>query len=198
MNRKLMTVIISGMILVSGITMVSAVTSDEVMPISTPANGPTSLETRFSDIKHHWASDHIILLEEKGVWNDLSHEFNPNKAITGEELTQYLDMIFHFDVNPDLGYPSDQEVSRMEAALAVHKSFEVKKLSVVTTELFPIFEDTMELTSVESGALSFIFNTGIMKGRDSNYFSPDATLTRAELATILVRSINTLKYAEPI
>ena len=197
MKRKLMIVMLASMIFISGTILVSAV-SEDVMPISAPANGPTSLETRFSDLEHHWARDHIILLEEKGVWGDLSGEFAPNKAITGVELTDYLDTVFHFDTEPDLGYPSDREVTRMEAAIAIQKSFEVKKLSVVTTEMFPIFEDTIELSSVETGALSFVFNTSIMKGRQSNYFFPDASLTRAELATMLVRNLNTLKYAEPI
>ncbi len=66
------------------------------------------------------------------------------------------------------------------------------------TLMFPIYDDTTELTPEESSALSFVFNTGIMIGRSNDNFYPDAPLTRAELATVLVRTQDTLQYAEPI
>jgi len=54
------------------------------------------------------------------------------------------------------------------------------------------------LSSDENSALSFVFNTGIMKGLDNNTFAPDKPITRAELATALKRTLNTLEVAEPV
>ncbi|WP_028308172.1 S-layer homology domain-containing protein [Desulfitibacter alkalitolerans] len=208
MKSKLLKAVLAGAILIGGTTMAlagantdKAASYEEIIPISAPAAGeviPIAMETRFTDIENHWAYENITLLEARGVWGDLEGEFEPNKAVTGEELVKYLDKIFEFDYEPDFGFNTGKEITRMEAAIAVNKSFAFKKLSVATTLMFPVYEDTMDLTSEESSALSFVFNAGIMKGRTSENFFPDAALTRAELATVLKRTLDTLQYAEPI
>ncbi|MEW6625001.1 MAG: S-layer homology domain-containing protein [Bacillota bacterium] len=207
MKSKLFKVILAGAILIGGTTMAFAgtindkpVSSEDIIPISASADGevtPIAVETKFTDIKNHWAYENIALLEAKGIWGDLTGEFNPNKAVTGGELVKYLDKIFDFDGEADFSLDADKNVTRMEIAIAVNKSFAFKKLSVMTTLMFPIYEDTMALSSEENGALSFVFNAGIMKGRSNDHFLPDASLTKAELATVLVRTLDTLQYAEP-
>lgn len=206
MKSKLMRIVLTGAILIGGTTMALAGTvnneiipKEDIIPISAPINGdvsPISLGTTFTDIENHWAYNNIALMEAKGIWGDLTGEFEPNKAISSEEFLLYLDKIFDFEGNPDFGL--EQEITRMEVAKTVMKSFEVKKLSVMTTLMFPIYDDTADLTPEESSALSFIFNTGIMKGRGNNNFFPNDVLTRAELATVLARTLDTLQYAEPI
>ena len=55
-----------------------------------------SLETKFTDIDHHWAYNDIVSLEAIGMWEDLTDEFGPKKTVTGAELIFALDKIFGF------------------------------------------------------------------------------------------------------
>lgn len=98
----------------------------------------------------------------------------------------------------DRMFRPNEEVTRIEAAKAIKKSFEAKNLGVMMTQMFPIYEDTKKLAPDESSALSFVFNTGIMKGYGNNTFAPHEPITRAELAVALERTLKTLEVAEPV
>ena len=190
LKNKLIGITLSGAILLMGSSIAFADTvnvnksSDEIIPISAPVNEDSSKSfvTEFADIKDHWAYDEIVSLEEKGIWEDLSGEFAPKEMVTGTEFYIYLDKIFDFDAEVDLGFELEEEVSRMEAAMAVKKSFEAKKLAVIMTQMFPIYEDTEDLAQEETSALSFVFNTRIMKGKADGKFFPNDSITKAELA----------------
>ncbi|MDD2496858.1 MAG: S-layer homology domain-containing protein [Desulfitobacteriaceae bacterium] len=206
LKNKLIGITLSGAILLMGSSIAFADTvdvnipSDEIIPISVPVNEDSSkaFETKFTDIEGHWAYDEIVSLEEMGMWGDLSGEFSPQEMVTGTEFYAYLDKIFEFEAEVDLGFELEEEVSRMEAAKAIKKSFEAKKLSVIMTQMFPIYEDTKNLAQEETSALSFVFNTGIMKGRTEGKFCPDDSIKRAELGVILNRTLTTLENASPI
>lgn len=86
----------------------------------------------------------------------------------------------------------DQPVTRIEVASAIAKCFELKHLNVVTIQLWPEFKD-IETTP----ALAFVHNAGIMRGKSEGYFSPVAKITRAEVAAVLNRTMNTVKLAQP-
>lgn len=206
-KKKLIGITLTGAILLMGASMAFADSEntdtpppDSIIPISTPVNedeGPI-LETKFTDIQGHWAFDEIVSLEEKGVWGDLSGNFKPKEALTGTEFVAYLDKVFEFETEPDFGLDLNAKIGRMEAAKAIEKSFVAKKLSVIMTLMFPIYDDTNDLDQEETSALSFVFNTGIMKGKEEGKFSPDEPVTKAELAVILDRTLTTLENASPI
>lgn len=98
----------------------------------------------------------------------------------------------------DRKFCPDQPVTRLEIAEAVNNSFHAKKLGVMTTLMWPAYEDTTNLPQEDQSDISFIFNAGIMKGKDSQHFNPHDNITRAELAVILSRTLNTLEHAFPI
>lgn len=208
LRNKLLRIALTGTILVGGATMAIAGTinddklpSRDVMPISAPINedvSTISLESRFADIQDHWAFESIAVMESEGVWEDLAGDFEPTKSITGAEFNQYLDKIFNFEQDPGFEFSSEEVVTRIEVAKAIVKSFGVKNLSVMTTLMFPIYDDTADLDSDGNSALSFVFNTGIMIGRTAQNFFPDDSLTRAELAVVLDRTLKVLELAEPI
>lgn len=87
-----------------------------------------------------------------------------------------------------------EAVTRKEVASAITNSFAAKKLSVITTKMWPNYIDITELTQKEQSDISFVFNTGIMR-YPGNEFGPDQNITRAELATILNRTLQTLAVA---
>ncbi|KJS82374.1 MAG: hypothetical protein JM58_15115 [Peptococcaceae bacterium BICA1-8] len=95
-------------------------------------------------------------------------------------------------------FKPDNGPTRIEIAKAIQQSFKAQNLNVIMTLMFPVFEDTNNLSPEESSALSFVFNTSIMRGNENNTFGPNEAVTRAELAGILKRTMHTLSLAEPV
>lgn len=91
----------------------------------------------------------------------------------------------------------NQPVTRLEMAKAIQQAFQAKNLGVITTLMWPTFSDTTNLAQEDQNAVSFIYNTGIMKGKTAQQFSPNDPITRAELAVILNRTLGTLQNAFP-
>jgi len=96
----------------------------------------------------------------------------------------------------DRKFKPHEAVTRAEAASAIADSFAAKKLSVVTTMMWPDYIDTTNLTQKQQSDISFVFNTSIMR-YTGNEFRPDEKITRTELATILNQTLKTLAAATP-
>jgi len=94
-------------------------------------------------------------------------------------------------------FKPQEAVTRMEVASAIADSFAAKKLSVITTLMWPNYADMTNLTQEQQSDISFMFNTSIMR-HEGNEFKPNEKITRAELATILNRTLQTLAVATPI
>jgi len=85
---------------------------------------------------------------------------------------------------------------RLELAMAIDRAFQAKSLNVVTTQVWPMYMDTADLSHNEQQVVSFMFNTSIMKGRSANLFEPAEKITRAELAAVLNRTQAIMVYAQ--
>ncbi|MGI6711824.1 MAG: S-layer homology domain-containing protein [Bacillota bacterium] len=203
-KKKLIVLTLSGAIFLMGSgsafadNTVNTPIPTDTMPISAPINDEDAtkpIESKFSDIQNHWAFKEIVLLENRGIWGDLSGEFQPKQIVTGADFAAYLDKIFEFETEPDFAFKHNSEVSRMEAAKAIEKSFAAKNISVFMTLIFPVYDDTTNLGPEETSALSFVFNTGIMKGKSKSKFLPDDSITKGELAVILQRTLTTIENA---
>lgn len=94
----------------------------------------------------------------------------------------------------DRKFRPGQPITRREAAGAIADSFRAARLSVITTQIWPNYSDVDSLTDKERPALNFIYNSGIMKYPGSE-FLPQQNITRAELATILAKTLNTQAVA---
>jgi len=207
LNKKIMSIVLTGSVLIGGSSIGWADTNaanlntpENVIPISAPVKESdlleTSFKTKFTDIEGHWAYEDIVKLESKGIFDVLKPgNFEPGQIVTKKEFTTYLDKIFAL---PGIIVDSEQPVTRIEVAKAIEKAFVDKKLSVIMTLMFPVYADTQDLQPEESSALSFVFNTGIMKGRTEQEFAPNASLTRAEMAAILNRTLSTIELAQPM
>jgi len=96
----------------------------------------------------------------------------------------------------DRKFKPHEAVTRAEAASAIAGSFTAKKLSVITTMIWPDYIDISNLSRQQQSDICFAFNTGIMRC-DGREFKPDEKITRAELAGVLNRTLKTLAVATP-
>lgn len=87
------------------------------------------------------------------------------------------------------------ELSRMEAAQAIYRSFNAKNISIPMIMMMPVYNDTQNLGQEDMNAMVFVSNTGIIKGEGQN-FRPDDPLTRAELAKIIGRCMELISLNE--
>jgi hypothetical protein len=92
-------------------------------------------------------------------------------------------------------FSPDRSVSIIEIAQAIYRSFNAKGISVPMIMLMPIYEDTNSLSQEDINAITFVSNTGIMKG-DNNYFRPEQSMTRAELAKVLSRCVSLMAITD--
>ncbi|NTW06096.1 MAG: DUF4163 domain-containing protein, partial [Peptococcaceae bacterium] len=92
-------------------------------------------------------------------------------------------------------FKPDSPASRLEIAQAVYRSFQAKNISVPMIQLMPIFEDTGTLSQDEMNAVVFVSNTGILKG-SNNSFKPMESMTRWELAGLLMRCVQLMAVNE--
>lgn len=78
----------------------------------------------------------------------------------------------------------EQEVTRIEVARAIYRGVNAKGLSIPMIMLMPYYHDMEGLSQEDTNALVFTSNTGLMKG-DNDYWRPNDTITRAELARVM-------------
>lgn len=98
-----------------------------------------------------------------------------------------------FDVTDGMFRPEDP-VTRVEAARAIVNAFKAKDIQVITTQIWPEYRDIKDLSQEDINATNMLFNMGIMKGYDQNFY-PGSSLTRAETATILSRTLNVIRIS---
>ncbi len=89
-------------------------------------------------------------------------------------------------------FSAEQNVSRIEIAQAVQRCFAAKNVNIPMIMLMPIYQDTQGLSTDEINTITFVSNTGIMKG-DGQSFRPRDGVKRAELARILNRCTELLE-----
>jgi Tol biopolymer transport system component len=137
--------------------------------------------------------DGLELVKEP-VPSDIYDDVESDLWYSNASMVAWYNNIFHI---PDRKFNPHQPVTRIEAASAIADSFAAKKLSVVTTLMWPNYLDMTTLTEEQQSAVGFVFNTSIMRYPGSE-FKPDEKITRAELAAILNQTLNTLAVAIPV
>lgn len=93
---------------------------------------------------------------------------------------------------PNGSFYPNQAISRIDMASAIQKSFDAKGISIPMIMMMPVFQDTGSLSNEQLSAITFVNNTGIMKGANQ-IFRPNDSMSRAELAQILCNIKEVLK-----
>ncbi len=172
----------------------------------------------FSDISGHWAEDYISDMTESGVISGYPDStFRPDNSVSRAEFIKilceeyglktvkgggyyfsdvnesdwyepylYASMIV-LSYNGEDGFCGDEPITRAEAADAILLIYGIEpdgvSTSVLTMNDYSDYADDDNVCAVISAAL----DSGLMQGKDGG-FAPYATLTRAELCTLLVRA----------
>ena len=98
-----------------------------------------------------------------------------------------------FDVKDGIFRPAEP-VTRIETARAIINAFKARNIQVITTQIWPEYSDIKDLSQDDTNALTKLFNMGIMKGYNQSFF-PGSSLTRAETAVVLNRTLNVIKIS---
>jgi hypothetical protein len=105
----------------------------------------------------------------------------------------YIDWASENNILTGIGgglFKPDQEITRQEMAAILYRF--AKFLNVSPSEsdkTKPNFPDAADIASWAAEAASYCQQTGIITGRSGGYFVPQGTVTRAEVAAILQRFI---------
>ncbi|WP_427337855.1 S8 family serine peptidase [Caloranaerobacter sp. DY30410] len=116
----------------------------------------------FTDTKDAWFTGYIEAALKAGIISKTDETFNPNAAITREEM----------------------------AVIVANALKYVDATKAIVSEL--TFEDKDEISETAREAVSIAFNNGIIKGRTTTTFVPQGTATRAEAATMIYRFLKVL------
>ncbi len=172
-----------------------------------PGGFPVSAETLFSDVSGHWAESSITTLSRQGILAGFPDgSFRPDAAVEESQLCKILVLTssanaalspFSMGVNWAVPYflvakeegwlPWDyfepsRQVPREEAAFALWRAFYPQ----IQVESVPSFRDVPDGSSFFA-AIEGMHQLGILQGSSLEAFSPESSLTRAELAVILCR-----------
>ena len=123
---------------------------------------------------------------QESVFLETIEGFNPWAVEYVEQICE-LGLVEQEDLTNPLG-----RLNRKEAAMMIENIFEIsEEFSILNIET--IFSDIVNLQAEEINAIKTVYTNGIMYGNGSGGFSPDAYLTRAEAASVMVKIMEKLK-----
>lgn len=143
----------------------------------------------FKDVKNHWAQKDVEYLAARGIILGVGNEkFAPNAGIKAGDFKTLLSRIYEGEIV--LGNLKEGKVlSRVEFA-TILKNTIGKNVKVDTTKLTAQFKDIKGLSNEEMEALAYVHELGILQGVTEDKLAPQTTLTRAQVATVMVRLLN--------
>ncbi|NOU96924.1 hypothetical protein GC093_27415, partial [Paenibacillus sp. LMG 31456] len=168
-----------------------------------------------SDISNHWSKDSINLFVKLGVVSGYEDgSFHPDASITRAEFATIISKAFniHFTSNTSVVSDVDNHWAKESInALASHGiingyedgTFKPDK-TITRAEIVAIISRVVDLNAVKKGTGTFsdidgswdgaqiqaASDAGLVQGRDASTFAPDASSTRAESLTIILRALD--------
>lgn len=183
---------------------------------STNFDVPSEAKSVFADIKGHWGETYITECFNRGIINGYSdNTFRPEANISRAETAALIQRVFKIadgtsnefsDIEDTAWYmgcvtglsntgiiqgyngyfrPADN-VSREEMAAIIYRSLVYYGIK---PEGEMIFEDDEMISDYAKESVSSLGANGIITG-DANRFRPDESLTRAEAATLIYRTVD--------
>jgi hypothetical protein len=180
-----------------------------------------AITSPFTDIKGHWAEGYIDQIFTKGIANGkAADKFDPNANITRAELTKIALKAFGHEVgdsqpaeNPFADVPKGEWYGAYVALAkelnivsgftdGFHPNEPITRASALKILLIAsgldIADGTTDFTDVPADAwftkyVAFAKANDIVGGYSDNTFRPDALITRAEVAKIVVKILGLIK-----
>ena len=90
-------------------------------------------------------------------------------------------------------FAPDANITREQIAAIMFRYAVIKGMNAVTMEENLHFDDAEEISEYSISALNWAVGTGLIKGRSENILAPKENATRAEIAAILHRFIESYK-----
>lgn len=94
-------------------------------------------------------------------------------------------------------YPIQQSASREEVAIYFGKAIDHED-EAVNGDISLTFDDTEEISSQALPYVNYLVEKNIVSGDDLNHFNPRATITRAEMAALMSKTVEAIEEDEPI
>lgn len=174
--------------------------------------------TAFSDTITHWGCTNIDLAVSRGLFNGVTaDEFAPNGTMTRGMLVTVLSRLAgdtenktalpftdvdagawfapgvafaldHDIVDSGDNFRPDDNITREELAEMLYRYAKDADMPSSLAEI--AFTDAASISDNCKDGVAYCVNYGIIKGYDDNSFKPDASATRAEVATMINRFID--------
>ncbi|MBQ4517983.1 MAG: S-layer homology domain-containing protein [Clostridia bacterium] len=181
-------------------------------------SGSDNLGT-FSDVKGHWAEEHIRAAFEAGiVTGDDKGRFNPEKAITRAELiamamralggeeaayNRTFSDVKEGDwyagsvaqamamgiISPDIWFRPNDPVTREEMCKILVGVAEKLGIEVSEDAVATEFADSADISGWAKSFVDKATKLGLMQGMDENNFGAKATANRAQAITVIQRTL---------
>jgi len=171
----------------------------------------------------HWAYENVKKLKELGIIDGVGdNKFNPSGKVTREQFLKMLVEVVDADVKMNTTSFSDvdasawyapyvstgvelglingitddtfgvgAEIKRQDMAVLIVRILNSK--GVVVTQTSETFDDENEISDYAKDAVYKVRDAGIINGYADNTFAPEASLTRAEAATVIVKLLEVMQ-----
>ncbi|WP_186786149.1 NEAT domain-containing protein [Paenibacillus agilis] len=186
----------------------------------TDGKGSTGKEQpSFGDTKNHWAAKHIDRAVKLGIASGFKDgNFRPNKSITRAEFAAMISRALKLEGNASdlsfkdageipawaskhvslavknglvIGYKdgtfqADKTMTRAELAVIIARAVKLK----LNDKASSIFADAKSIPVWALKAVTAAVEAGLIHGKANNRFEPNATATRAEAVTLVLRMLD--------
>ena len=154
--------------------------------------------------EEHWAREEMNQLVEKSVFSATNEDFDPDDEATIEEIMKAINIILNIDLSNDSnnnlylfheqGYllnitDLNSCMSREEMAIIVKGFFDDIEIDLDQTTTFL---DDKEIEVWTKGTIAKLQEMNIFIGYPDMTFQPKNNITKAELATVIIRCNNYL------
>ncbi|MCR8844932.1 NEAT domain-containing protein [Paenibacillus sp. SC116] len=176
-------------------------------------------QSSFGDTKKHWAEKHIVRAVKLGVASGFKDgNFHPNKQITRAEFAAIISRALKLEGSASdssfedadkipswarkhvslavkngliVGYKDgtfqgNKTMTRAELAVIIARAVKLK----VNEKASSTFADAKSIPSWAIKSVTAAVEAGLIKGKANNRFDPNATATRAEAVTLVLRMLD--------
>lgn len=163
----------------------------------------------YTDIENHWAKDNIIALSQNSILNGYTdNTFRPDNTVTVSEFIKMIVEAGDYKIirSGDSVWPTFYIETAKANKLLDDKYFSDYNTPITRYEVIDIISNFIDLTNVKNSSKKFndidnaykdkilkLVNLKIIEGYSDKTFRGNENITRAEVASIIKRSLDNRK-----